>query len=210
MSFRRDIINAHSEKELLLTPYHRYLYVKEIKEGKNTFKVYLIFPTDLEIPNTFDTFMPWKEGKADLSRALEGGRDIRGLAAIQPIRNNYKNQINKSRKLKNNSKRNASRKQKNLNVLYNLGVSMPTLENKSAMPVLESKSAMPASNSLQNSLSEENVLYKLGVYMPTQEKAPTNTSRFTDPISSFKGAPPNAKELEMAAKMVKFFENNPI
>jgi hypothetical protein len=87
---------------------------------------------------------------------------------------------------------------------------MPTLENKSAMPVLENKSAMPASNSLQNSLSEENVLYKLGVYMPTPEKAPTNTNRFTDPISSFKGAPPNAKELEMAAKMVKFFENNPI
>jgi hypothetical protein len=210
MSFRRDIINAHSERELLLTPYHRYLYVKEIKEGKNTFKIYLIFPTDLEIPNTFDTFMPWKEGKADLSRALEGGRDIRGLEAIQPVRNNRKNQINKSRKLKNSSKRNASRKQKNLNVLYNVGVSMPTLENKSAMPALENKSAMLASNSLQNSLSEENVLYKLGVYMPLPEKAPTNTNRFTDPISSFKGAPPNAKELEMAAKMVKFFEKNPI
>jgi hypothetical protein len=201
MSFRRNGTDPLSEKELLLTPYHRYLYVKEIKQDKNTFKVYLIFPTDLEIPNTFDTFMPWKEGKADLSRALEGGRDIRGLAAIQAVRNNRKNQMNKSRKLTNNSKRNTSRKQKNLNVLYNLGVSMPALENKSAMP---------ASNSLQNSLSEENVLYKLGVYMPTQEKAPTNTSRFTDPITSFKGAPANAKELEMATKMVKFFEKNPI
>jgi len=48
------------------------------------------------------------------------------------------------------------------------------------------------------------------VYMPNPEKAPTNINRFTDPISSFKGAAPNAKELEMAAKMVKFFENNPI
>jgi hypothetical protein len=81
---------------------------------------------------------------------------------------------------------------------------MPTPENKSVMPALENKSAMPSSNSLQNSLSEENVLYKLGVYMPSPE------NRFTDSISSFKGAPPNAKELEIAAKMVKFFEKNPI
>ena len=196
MSFRRNGTDPLSEKELLLTPYHRYLYVKEFKEGKNTFKLYLIFPTDLEIPTTFDTFMPWKEGKADLSRALEGGRDIRGLTAIQPVRN-------KSRK-RNYNKRNASRKQKNLNLLNKLEVSMPTPENKSVMPALENKSAMPSSNSLQNSLSEENVLYKLGVYMPSPE------NRFTDSISSFKGAPPNAKELEIAAKMVKFFEKNPI
>ena len=196
MSFRRNGTDPLSEKELLLTPYHRYLYVKEFKEGKNTFKLYLIFPTDLEIPTTFDTFMPWKEGKADLSRALEGGRDIRGLTAIQPVRN-------KSRK-RNYNKRNASRKQKNLNLLNKLEVSMPTPENKSVMPALENKSAMPASNSLQNSLSEENVLYKLGVYMPAPE------NRFTDTITSFKGAPPNAKELEIAAKMVKFFEKNPI
>jgi hypothetical protein len=196
MSFRRNGTDPLSEKELLLTPYHRYLYVKEFKEGKNTFKLYLIFPTDLEIPTTFDTFMPWKEGKADLSRALEGGRDIRGLTAIQPVRN-------KSRK-RNYNKRNASRKQKNLNLLNKLEVSMPTPENKSAMPSLENKSAMPASNSLQNSQSEENVLYKLGVYMPAPE------NRFTDTITSFKGAPPNAKELEIAAKMVKFFEKNPI
>jgi hypothetical protein len=196
MSFRRNGTDPLSEKELLLTPYHRYLYVKEIKQDKNTFKVYLIFPTDLEIPTTFDTFMPWKEGKADLSRALEGGRDIRGLTAIQPVRN-------KSRK-RNYNKRNASRKQKNLNLLNKLEVSMPTPENKSVMPALENKSAMPSSNSLQNSLSEENVLYKLGVYMPAPE------NRFTETITSFKGAPPNAKELEIAAKMVKFFEKNPI
>ena len=80
------------------------------------------------------------------------------------------------------------------------------------MPAPENKSAMPSLNSAQNAPSEENVLYTLGVYMPPPENAPTNTVplRFIDPISSFKGATPNAKELEMAAKMVKFFENNPI
>jgi hypothetical protein len=39
---------------------------------------------------------------------------------------------------------------------------------------------------------------------------PAPENRFTDPITSFKGAPPNTKELEIAAKMVKFFEKNPI
>jgi len=198
ISFRRNGTDPHSERELLLTPYHRYLYVKEIKEGKNTFKVYLIFPTDLEIPNTFDTFMPWKEGKADLSRALEGGRDIRGLEAIQPVRN-------KSRKLNNYNKRNTSRKQKNLNVLYNLGVYMQNTPNKSAMQLVQNNSNIPALNSVQTNLTTPNL-----ANVSTNLFTNTVPLRFIDPISSFKGSPANAKELEMAAKMVKFFENNPI
>ena len=194
ISFRRNGTDPYSEKELLLTPYHRYLYVKEIKDGTDTYKVFLIFPTDLEIPTTFDTFMPWKQDKAELSQVLEGGRDKGGLEGIQAIRNT-------SRKL-NNYKRNASRKQKNLNVLYNLGVYMQNRPKKSAMQAVQNNSNMPA---LQTNLTT-----------PTLANVSTNLFtntvplRFIDPISSFKGATPNAKELEMAAKMVKFFENNPI
>jgi hypothetical protein len=51
-------------------------------------------------------------------------------------------------------------------------------------------------NSEQNSLKD---------YEQTPED-----NRFTDAISSFKGAQATTKEMEMAAKMVKFFENNPI
>ncbi|HAL95052.1 MAG TPA: hypothetical protein DCP55_03645 [Chitinophagaceae bacterium] len=193
ISFRRNGTDPHSERELLLTPYHRYLYVKEFKDGKNTFKVFLIFPTDLEIPNTFDTFMPWKEGKADLSRALEGGRE----KVVMKLNINR----NTSRKL-NNYKRNASRKQKNLNVLYNLGVYMQNTPKKSAMQSVQNNSNMQNGQTNLNMPAMENISTNLF----------TNTvpQRFIDPISSFKGAPANAKELEMAAKMVKFFENNPI
>ena len=193
ISFRRNGTDPHSERELLLTPYHRYLYVKEFKDGKNTFKVFLIFPTDLEIPNTFDTFIPWKQEKADLSRSLEGGREK--VAMKLNINRNT------SRKL-NNYKRNASRKQKNLNVLYNLGVYMQNVPKKSAMQPVQNNSTMPA--------------LQINLTTPTLANISTNLFtntvplRFIDPITSFKGAPANAKELEMAAKMVKFFENNPI
>ena len=193
ISFRRNGTDPLSEKELLLTPYHRYLYIKEIKQDKNTFKVFLIFPTDLEIPTTFDTFMPWKEGKADLSRALQGGREK--IAMKLNINRNTSRKIN-------NYKRNASRKQKNLNVLYNLGVYMQNTPKKSAMQSFQNNS------NIQNGQTNLN--------MPAMENISTNLftnsvpQRFIDPISSFKGAPANAKELEMAAKMVKFFENNPI
>jgi len=193
ISFRRNGTDPLSEKELLLTPYHRYLYVKEIKQDKNTFKVFLIFPTDLEIPTTFDTFIPWKEGKADLSRGLQGGREK--IAMKLNINRNT------SRKL-NNYKRNASRKQKNLNVLYNLGVYMQNTPKKSAMQSVQNNSNMQTGQTNLNMPAMENISTNLF----------TNTvpQRFIDPISSFKGAPANAKELEMAAKMVKFFENNPI
>ena len=60
-----------------------------------------------------------------------------------------------------------------------------------------SKNNNPGSvNSEQNSLKD---------YAQTAED-----NRFTDAISSFKGAQATTKEMEMAAKMVKFFENNPI
>ena len=193
ISFRENGTDPYSEKELLLTPYHRYLYIKEIKDGTDTYKVFLIFPTDLEIPNTFDTFMPWKEEKADLSRALEGGRE----KVVMKLNINR----NTSRKL-NNYKRNASRKQKNLNVLYNLGVYMQNTPKKSAMQSVQNNSNMQNGQTNLNMPAMENISTNLF----------TNTvpQRFIDPISSFKGAPANAKELEMAAKMVKFFENNPI
>ena len=69
--------------------------------------------------------------------------------------------------------------------------------NNSNVEPTNSKNNNPGSvNSEQNSLKD---------YEQTPED-----NRFTDAISSFKGAQATSKEMEMAAKMVKFFENNPI
>ena len=59
---------------------------------------------------------------------------------------------------------------------------------------------------------QNNASLQTNLNMPALENISTNTtsSRFTDPIGSFKGKAATPKELEMAKKMLKFFENNPI
>ena len=55
-----------NEYEVLLAPYHRYLYVDTRVVKGNTYKIFCVLPTDLTIPDTFDAFMEWKktiEGK---------------------------------------------------------------------------------------------------------------------------------------------------
>lgn len=186
ISFRRNGTDVYSEKELLLTPYHRYLFAKEVKDGQNTYKIFMIFPTDLDIPTTFDTYMPWKQEVVTRTAPFQGGR-------AKEVVNNNRYTI--SRKVNRNSKRNITRNQKNLNVLYKLGVYMQNASKKSSMQAVQNNA------SLQTNLN-----------MPALENISTNTtsSRFTDPIGSFKGKAATPKELEMAKKMLKFFENNPI
>ena len=82
---------------------------------------------------------------------------------------------------------------------------MQNTPNKSAMQLVQNNSNIPALNSVQTNLTTPN-LENVSTNLFTN----TVPLRFIDPITSFKGAQPNTKELEMAAKMVKFFENNPI
>lgn len=201
ISFRTDRTSAYSEKELLLTPYHRYLFAKEVKDSKNIYKIFMIFPTDLEIPTTFETFMPWKQEilsrTSNYKGPYQGGRE-------KGVVNN--NRYTQSRKVNRNYKRNVSRTQKNLKQNKLKTLTMQNAPNKSTMqtgqpnlnmPALENISTITAVvNSGQNNFKD---------YM----QIPAD-NRFTEPIGSFKGKPATPAELEMAAKMVKFFEKNPI
>ena len=158
----------------------------------------MIFPTDLDIPTPFATYMPWKQDVVTRTAPFQGGREKAVLESINPIRNT---RYTTSRKVNRNSKRSVTRKQmqKNLNVLYNLGVYMQNAPNNSTMQAVQNNSTQ------QNNLT-----------MPALENISTNlftnttSSRFTDPIGSFKGKAATPRELEMAKKMLKFFENNPI
>lgn len=84
------------EKEILLTPYHRYIYVKSHKIGNTTYYTYVILPSDLDIPNTFEEFIPWKDTVAEMSREFHGGR------VKEPIRIENKPFINHMTKQLNN------------------------------------------------------------------------------------------------------------
>jgi hypothetical protein len=64
-------ISLHKkEKEILLTPYHRYKFVTSV-DSKS---IFLILPTDLTIPNTFAEFADWKLDKGAKPAHLSGGR----------------------------------------------------------------------------------------------------------------------------------------
>ena len=76
-----------------------------------------------------------------------------------------------------------------------------TLQNNLPMPALENISTNLFTNTAVQNSGQNN--FKDYMQIPAD-------NRFTDPIGSFKGKPATPAELEMAAKMVKFFENNPI
>jgi hypothetical protein len=213
VSFRRNETDAHSEKEVLLTPYHRYLYVKEVRDATNIYKIFLIFPTDIEIPNTFNTYMPWKEGIAERTRNLQGGSSKRkSKTQIKRNRNKSRSKRNGGGGTKKNSQQNLSSNLKNLvdnkSMQHNSNTDPTNVKNNSNTDPTNGKNNLnvdPTNGNNNNQRSVNSEQNSLKDYEQTPED-----NRFTDAISSFKGAQATTKEMEMAAKMVKFFENNPI
>ncbi len=69
-----DTSHYVGEKEILLTPYHRYIYIgNENRHGRETRK-YVIFPCDISIPSSYNLFMTWKRNVNRLTSPLNGGR----------------------------------------------------------------------------------------------------------------------------------------
>lgn len=59
------------EDEILLSPYHKYLFVSE-KENTQT---YVVLPCDLDIPKTYETFISWKNSINNITAPrIIGGR----------------------------------------------------------------------------------------------------------------------------------------
>lgn len=65
------------EKEILFTPYHRYLYLDSEIVGSTTYKRFILFPPDISIPTNFNDFYTWKSSVASITKnigTLSGGR----------------------------------------------------------------------------------------------------------------------------------------
>ena len=64
------------ENEILLNPYHRYKFVKQTEsaDGKIIYKHLVVLPIDIDIPTTYDTFMPWKNRIVDKTIILKNGK----------------------------------------------------------------------------------------------------------------------------------------
>jgi hypothetical protein len=96
------------EKEVLFTPYHRYICVSS--DPSNL--IFAILPTDLEIPKTFDEFHAWKSNVHMRTSVLTGGRIASTLlggptATMRSTRrNNRRTAKLNTRKRKNTAHRN--------------------------------------------------------------------------------------------------------
>lgn len=109
--------SEYNEDEILITPYHRYIYIgTNVKENVDkvsfngtilkeniTEQRFIIFPSDLNIPNTFETFMPWKDNITKISKIIEpripksGGKlPLKLLNTNRTFNNIYKKINNKT------------------------------------------------------------------------------------------------------------------
>jgi hypothetical protein len=71
-----------SEDEILLTPYHKYIYVDETDDGNGyILRKYIVLPTDIDIPSSYEEFMEWKNSIAIFSAAAHPLRSLT-LAAL--------------------------------------------------------------------------------------------------------------------------------
>jgi len=113
-------LSQHDENEILFTPYHRYIHVGNEDNGIVQIRKYVVLPTDLDIPKTFEEFMPWKYTIAALSKVVSGGR--RNV----PLRNEIRLMLTRNR-LKNTSRKidKGNTAKKRLNTMKNTMRSAP-------------------------------------------------------------------------------------
>ena len=175
------------EHEVLLTPYHRYLYDTEEIRKPFIIRKYIVLPVDFDIPNEFEEYMVWKEDillKSSIfknqwgvpigSAAMEGGRD--------PV---VSNSHRKNFRISNN----ITQRKRQL-AWINKKIETKNITNKKLKKVV----------SRNNNSRMRNNTRKLDTS--------TLSPRFTDPILSFPGNNPTPNELEVIKKMRQIIMND--
>jgi hypothetical protein len=91
-----------SEDEILLTPYHKYIYVDETNINDDyILRKYIVLPTDIDIPISFKEFIEWKDyikyiNSIALFSAAANGVASNGVAIppVIPVETKYINVSN--------------------------------------------------------------------------------------------------------------------
>lgn len=175
------------EHEVLLTPYHRYLYDTEEIRKPFIIRKYIVLPVDFDIPDKFEEYMVWKEDillKSSIfknrwgvpigSAAMEGGRD--------PV---VSNSHIKNFRISNN----ITQKKPQL-AWINKKKETKNITHKKLKKVVSRKNKSKMRNNTRK--------------LDTSTLSP----RFTDPILSFPGNNPTSNELEVIKKMRQIIMND--
>jgi hypothetical protein len=202
-----DISRFKREKEVLLTPYHRYLYVdEEVKENIH-YKKYMLFPTDLDIPQSFESFMPWKNNISRIAVTYKKdklGNDLGTLAMNLELPKNYvkKTTYGVGGRITNIIDQTEP--------FYNMNTTFPakklnTLKRINIKPIKMSN----INSTMKNKVNNTHIQKVLGV-APKNTNQDLNIERFTDPIPSFPGKAPTEKELQTIKNMIEYIKKDTI
>lgn len=137
------------EQEVVLTPYHRCLFIEKGTE----YQKFLVVPTNLDIPNTYEMFLPWQSTVVNLSNQKEGGRvaigAVNSLALVPGNITNMlvQNQVKgrKSQKNLKGVKRWNTRKNRPIQTKHNKIQKKhhPTIQNKK-IPIVKANHTLKA------------------------------------------------------------------
>lgn len=198
------------EQEVLFTPYHRYVFVEDTIKDEIFYKKYLLLPTDLIIPNTFETFMLWKDNIKALSKTTNQVRlrkNIENIAhnlGIESTEELVSLMVKESSTPKtggrleqiisqtdpffniNSTRRNITIKKLNTkNKRYDTTIIRMNKTPEKMMP------------SMKNNTRKKNITANIDM----------NSSRFTDPIPSFLGKEPTKDEMKIIDNMIQIAKN---
>ena len=204
------------EEEILLTPYHKYIYIDETHiDGGYTLRKYIVLPTDIYIHNTFEEFIEWKNsitlfsasaGKVALSiAALNGASNAVAIPKAIPSETKYINVSNIV--LEEQKQQSATR-----------GGRVPIYSNV----VINNKTRNKTRNITKktNKKLNNNFVYVTPIKnkskMNTTRKVKNNTKsynkdyieRMTAPIPSFPGKALTAVEKTIIEQMTKIIKND--
>lgn len=201
-----SVSSTKGEEEILLTPYHKYIYVDEMDIGNNfTVRKYIVLPTDIVIPNTFEEFIAWKNSIAIFSAAagkaaLTTASNVVAIPNTPPVQIKY---INMSNTLKGGR---VQAPLQTISQIYNI---------KSILP--SSKSQINKTQKRQNTYKKlNNNFVHIKSNMNNTRKVKNNTKsytkdyieRMTAPIPSFPGKPLSDIEKKIIDQMKEYIKKD--
>ncbi len=221
------ISKSSDEAEIVITPYHRYMYIREYINGRTTTKTFVILPSDLTIPDDPYEFMEWKEDILTRTSVVNGAAAANGNGAAAAAGNGAAAAAGNGAAAANGNGAAAAAGNttagggavfvggrelavinSNIHHANQLFVKqLPINKQKQVSSRQTGRTKKLPKNSrkiLKQLLSRISTMKKSKVPKPSKEDE--TTARFTDPIPSFPGKAPTAAEKEVIQKMVAFFE----
>jgi len=209
------------EEEILLTPYHKYIYVDETNiDGGITLRKYIVLPTDIDIPSSYEEFMEWKNSIALFSSAARGASNIVAIPNAIPVQTKYINvstilKPSNSIKVSNivlEEQKQQSPKRGGRVPIYNSVIA----NNKSIPRNIRNKTRNKTRNKKLNNRFVYVTPIKNKSKMNTTRKVKNNTKsynkdyieRMTAPIPSFPSKALTAVEKKIIEQMTKIIKND--